>query len=300
VTRACSSAEEIALLVDGELTENRAAAVRDHLQECPVCRHEVEAVRALVRDVVAPVAPRPGALDRLVARFEETPRAVGTPGRLRALPWARIGAALAAAAAVVVAIGLHGRGSDGARTMIARDVASAPSSPAREGTLTPRGVAAPPSIVRQAGITVYQGIGHLAPVRNGDVVDIYTAYSVGYRNLGVGDAAFAMVFAVDAAGGVHWIAPAWLDEHTDPASEPMPHAERETPPVNAVALDTPAPGIMRVVTMMTPAPLHVSEVERMLHGHRDVGFLRGSVPGAVIDETTVDVARNVPGTLEAR
>jgi hypothetical protein len=140
-------------------------------------------------------------------------------------------------------------------------------------------------------------------VRNGDVVDVYTAYSVAYRNLGAGGAAFAMTFAVDAAGEVHWIAPMWFDEHTDPASEPMPHAERESPPVTGTALDRPALGIMRVVTMMTPSPLHVSEVERMVHGRRGVDaldVLRRSLPGAVIDETTVEVAEYLPGTVILR
>jgi anti-sigma factor RsiW len=47
----CPDQTELALLVDGELTENRARAVRGHLSRCACCREEARAFEGLVGDL---------------------------------------------------------------------------------------------------------------------------------------------------------------------------------------------------------------------------------------------------------
>jgi hypothetical protein len=265
MTSACPIPAELVMLIDGELTENRAAAVRAHLEDCRACSDEAEALRGLVRDVARPVAPLPGAMERLVGRFDEAPQATH---RAR---WRGFGAVLGAAAVLVLALGMRARGR-----------------PELPGSFVARGGAASHSLERDVGVTVYRGSSRLEPLRPGDAVDPDTAYSLGYRNLGVGASAFATVFAQDARGELHWIAPVWLDPHENPSSEPLPHADHEVRPSGAVVLDRPASGDLRVFVVLTERPLRVSEVEDV-GGALDAAHLRARWPGSVVDETVVQV-----------
>jgi hypothetical protein len=230
-----------------------------------VCRREEGALRALVEDVSRPIEPLPGAVERLMGRLDEAPRA---PHRAR---WRGMGAAFAVAAVAALAVGL--------RTRTRADL---------PGTLMARGAPAAPSLEHDVGVTVYRGTTHLEVVRQGDEVAADSAYSIGYRNLGPGDSAFAAVFARDARGDVHWVAPMWLDPHADPASEPLAHAERETRATGAVVLDRPAPGEMHLFVFVTERPVRVSEVEGA-GGALDAQGLRRRWPGAAVEEITVHV-----------
>jgi hypothetical protein len=71
-----------------------------------------------------------------------------------------------------------------------------------------------------------------------------------------------MVFAVDAAGEVHWIYPAYLDPNTDPTSIELPPSRAEQRLPDQVELADPAAGPLRLITIVSPAPIHVSEIER--------------------------------------
>jgi hypothetical protein len=261
---ACLTPAELISLIDGELTENRAAAVRAHLDDCRACRSEADSLRGLVRDIAQPIAPLPGALERVMGSLDEAPRAS------RRARWQGVAAMLGAAAAVVLALGIRAHRPD------------------TQGTLTARGGPAAHTLERDVGATVYRGTTHLEPLRQGDDVDPETAYSLGGRNLGPAGSAFVMVFAQDARGDVHWIAPAWLDPHEDPASDSLPHAERESRPSGVVVLERPAAGDMRVFVVLSERPLHVSEVERV-GGVLDAAKIQARWPGAVVDTTVVHV-----------
>ena len=269
MTSGCSTMAELIQLIDGELTENRATTVRAHLQGCGTCRREADTLRALVEDVSRPIEPLPGAVERLMGRLDEAPR------EARRARWRGMGAAFAVAAVVALAVGV--------RTRTRADL---------PGTLAARGAPDAPSLERDVGVTVYRGTSHLDVLRPGDDVATDAAYSIGYRNVGPADSAFAAVFAQDARGDIHWIAPVWLDPHADPASESLAHAEREERATGAVVLDRPAPGDLRVFVVVTAQPLRVSEVEgagRAL----DVPGLRRRWPGAVVEEMTVHVGVSV-------
>jgi hypothetical protein len=270
MTSACCTPAELIMLIDGELTENRAAAVRAHLEDCRVCRGEADALRGLVQDIARPVAPLPGATERLMSRLDEAPRAE------RRRRWRGLGAVLGAAAMLGLALGVRVRG----RSEL-------------QGSLVARGAWASPSIERDVGVIVYRGSNRLEPLRQGDWVDADTAYSLGYRNLGAAASAFATVFAQDARGDVHWIAPAWLDPHEDPSSESLQHADREAPPAGAVILERPAPGDMHVFVLVTGRALRVSEVEAM-GGPIDPARLRARWPQAMVEETVVHVGGERP------
>jgi hypothetical protein len=269
---ACATTEELILLVDGELTENRATAVREHLATCPSCRREAEAVRAMLADVAQPIEPPPGAVERVLARLDETPAPVR---RARWRAW--ITASLAAAALLAFAVVPKLASTRGAS----------------RGELVARGAPSGHSLARDVGVTVYRAAGTLDALAAGEEVREGTAYAVGYRNLGEARSAYLMVFAQDAANEVHWVAPAWLDPAHDPASEPLAHADIDALPSQAVVLEHPARGPMRVFTVVTAAALRVSQVERLAaSGPLDASALRAAWPGAEVEQTVVLVGED--------
>lgn len=269
---ACATTEELILLIDGELTENRATAVREHLAGCASCRRETDAVRAMLADVAAPVDPSPGAVERLLARLDEAPAELP---RARWQAW--MVATLGAAAAIAF--------------VLAPKVASRWVAP--RGELVARGAPSTHSLARDVGVTVYRAGSSLDVLVAGEAVGAGTAYGVGYRNLGEPGSAHLMVFAQDAANDVHWIVPAWLEASQDPASEPLAHADVEALPSQAVVLEHPARGPMRVFTLVTAAPLRVSEVERLAAGGPlDAAALRSAWPGAEVEPIAVLVGED--------
>jgi hypothetical protein len=267
MTHGCPTTEDIVLLIDGELTENRAAWVRDHLSGCVACREEMASIQALVRDVAAPLEPRPGALERLLARLDEAP--VASPPRWKPVLAGVLGLAVAAAAVALVPA-----------TYLRRD------DPSR---FTARGGPVQASLARDVGVTVYRYGSRLEPLEGGGKVTAQTAYAVSFRNLRADGSAYLAVFAQDAAGEVHWIEPTWLDLAQDPASESLPHADQEAAPRTSVVLDHPAVGPMHVFALVTPGPAHVSEIEQLARSPVNAAALRARWPGAAVDETVVAV-----------
>jgi anti-sigma factor RsiW len=278
----CVTAEELALLLDGELTENRAGLVRDHLQGCARCRGEFAALEALVKEVAAPIEPRPDAVERLLARLDDVPPAA--PRRRWRTGIAGALAGLAAAAALAATL----------RTP--RPSGQDPTTGTSQ--VTARGGPAERSLARDVGVTLYRSAG--AGARDGrrfdaliagSEVDAETSYAVASVNLGASGSAYVMVFAQDARGDLHWVEPAWLDPAADPEGVLVPHTEREVPPSGATVLDHPAAGTLRVFVMVTPRPLRVSEIERLARSPLDASALRARWPDAVVDETEVRVGR---------
>ena len=275
----CPTPRELGLLFDRELTESRADAVREHLESCPACRRELEALRGLVADIAAPLEPGPAALERLLARVDEAPEPLRS-GR----SWG-LAAALVAAAAVAGAAAL---------------VPSIVSWRTHSAEWTPRGGPVVPSLHRDVGVTLYRLADHLEPLGPGDVVSVHTAYAVAARNLGAPGSAYVMVFAQDDARDLHWIEPAWTDPSADPAPSPLPRTERDTPPSAATVLDNPAAGPMKIFTLVTPRPVHVSSVEGLAKGVLHADALQAAWPDAEVDEVVVHVQPGSNGDGAAR
>jgi hypothetical protein len=76
--------------------------------------------------------------------------------------------------------------------------------------------------------------------------------------------AYLMVFALDQRGDVHWIHPAYLNEHDSPSSLSLePRATLRV--LDEVAEpENPAPGPLRVYALLGDAPLRVKDVEAKL------------------------------------
>lgn len=278
MSHACPTEDELIALLDGEATENRAAALRAHLAGCAQCQRAQAALEALTRALAAPVhrAPSPDAVAKIMRRIEvETPTGAPAKKAARRLPWAPLGAIAAAAAVAALWIGARAMNRD-------HDVFAA------------RGGAASASLQRDVGVFIHRAGERLEPLAAAEVVTKDTAYAVSYVNLSPAGSAFLMVFAVDAAGEVHWIQPAYLDAADDPGAVALEHAEVDEPLPEAAVFDAPAPGPLRLVSMVCPRPLRVSQIEALAPSALDLASLHARFPGAVIQELTVSLNLSSP------
>jgi hypothetical protein len=186
----------------------------------------------LVRDLCAPVAsPIATLVARVMARLDDPP----TRPRW---PYLALAAAAVAAATLWFVVP---RASDFA----ARGT--------REHELT-----------RLVGITLFALDGELRPLAAGSRVTADTAYVAAYRNAGRAPA-YALVFALDAAGDLHWLYPAFTDATADPPAIALAPTPVPALLADAVVLEQPAPGPLVLVAIVTSAPLRVSDIERMPH-----------------------------------
>jgi hypothetical protein len=246
MSRGCATEDDLIALLDGEVTENRAAALRAHLGRCSVCREEwasLERLQGLLR-APSPGVPLAGAAERIVARIQAEPVARSSssgPGRRR---W--VGATAAVAAAVA------------ALALLAPRLDHRPAE-----RLAARGGGADRSLRRDVGVTLLRADARVSALHPGDAVQPDTAYAVAYTNLGPDGSAFLMVFAVDAAHAIHWIVPPYLDPSVDPPSAPLGHADGDTLLPGAIVLEDPATGPLRIVTLVSGEPQRVSAIEQL-------------------------------------
>jgi len=108
--RLCS--DELTAYLDGELSGAAAERVRRHLEECPPCQDELQALQgaaAFVESHARKVEPVPEIWNNLRARIAAMPPPAGRPGFFQFLVvnrWAAMAATLASTA--VLALGLWG------------------------------------------------------------------------------------------------------------------------------------------------------------------------------------------------
>jgi hypothetical protein len=280
MTGRCPHADEFLLLRDGELSENRARAVREHVADCPACRSEADKVDQIARAVAAPVAG--AAVDRSVERLLERLDDRDVPD----------------------SVGLQGRSRSGRRLVLAGTVAFAATAAAfvlfpyrspstREGVFEARGggsTAPAMRLRRDVGLTLYKLVGDTpVPLVAGAAVFQDDKLVASVRNIHRGPAVYLLLFAVDAAHAVHWLYPAFEAAGDDPPSATIPYRERETLMATSVVLDTPRPGPLRVVALWTEAPLHVSVIESLPATQLDVPALQGLWPEASVMECPLTV-----------
>jgi hypothetical protein len=262
----CPNPDELACLLDGELSENRAAAARTHLASCAHCTRELAVQRRILDDLAAPADHIEA--DRLVASV--VARLVPhTARRSRAPLFAGLVAATAAAL-VLVFVGVR---------------------PARhEGTFTPRGGSG--GLAREVGVVLHRLAPQAIELTRGEHVRGDTRYLATYRNIGT--TVHLLAFAVDAQGTVHWLYPAYLDARTDPQALALPPVAHETALPETVVLDHPAPGPLRLLTIVSANPRSVSMIERLSPAELELPALVSRFPDDVVRELVVDVDAEAP------
>jgi hypothetical protein len=247
--------EVLIRLLDGDLRENEGAALRAHLPACADCAKRFDELQQLIGTLAQPVSGiDPEAEAVIVLRKIRVAEAAAPAPRFRTWLWGSSGL-LAAAAALILFVR-------------ARPIESTDQ-------FTARGGARQPEIARKVGVDLdVTLVDHSARIRGV------------FHNL-LPRPAHALVFAVDARDQVHWIYPGYTDEKTDPASVILPANTSQAAFPDGALLDAPAAGRLRIVTLVSPAPLHVSNVERLDAAARTAAALRDRFPSSDVREQSV-------------
>jgi hypothetical protein len=272
LTGQCPATEEWTRKLDGEVTANRAAAMDDHASSCKPCSATVDELEQLVGDIAHPVtADGEAVVDRVMRAIDGG--AEVTPIR-RPMRWLYpVAGALAAAAVLTVFVTTRSSGT----------------SQTDRGTFQARGGGddATP-LQRNVGLVVSAGGIALG---EGQTVSAAAKYTAAYNNLMDDEAVYAMVFAVDSARDVHWLYPAFIDPATDPAGIRLERVQVETAFDDGAILDEPATGPMRVFTLFSTSPVHVSLIEELAPETLHVDALRERFGDMRIEQVEVTVAR---------
>jgi hypothetical protein len=264
-------------LADGDITEDRARAMRSHLAQCSGCGATWSAVQRLVDDLAGPVpagagGPTPAEHARHVLRRIDSGDAVEPPRRrLARAGW--YGYVAAAAACLVLVAG-------GVR-------AAAMFRGGRGEEFAARSVRAGTALQREVGVTVYTA-EPITPIPASGAIAATTRLVAGYRNAGP-RTAYLLLFAVDSAREVHWLYPAYEQAGTDPISAGIPPTSSEALLPSTVVLGGPAAGPMAFVSIVTREPLQVSAIELLPARAREPAALRTRWPDAAIAEQWVTV-----------
>jgi hypothetical protein len=272
VNRSCPESEELVTLLDGELTENRAADLRDHLAVCHACAGELDRQRRLVSRVAAPVPglPSPGAVERIMRRLDCSEAPPRRPRSIHVLP--ALGAL--GVAAVVLAL-----------------VVVLPRGVMDRGAFAARGATV--DWTRKVGVELWALEGDLRKLTAGTTLAPGTALVASYRNVDAAPA-YLLAFALDASGEAHWLYPAFVSARSDPEAVRLDASVTQRAFPESVVLEDLPPGPLRFVFVVSREPLHVSSIEGMAPSERDPEALRARWPHARIDELSARVAPSSP------
>lgn len=267
--RPCPTEAELLGFVDSDLTPEALNRVASHLASCTVCDRQVVALKELVSDLAAPLPQ-----DSLVIS-EHVTAVMGrldAPAAPQSRPhWALWGGALAAAAALVLVFRFT-------------------AGEAPPGEFTARGGTLEPSLSRDIGVQLYAHETSFKPLSPGSRVSPQTRFTAGLRNL-TDRAAYLLLFAVDSAGVVHWIAPQFTDPHSDPEAEHLAPAPDERLLSTAVVFEDLASGPLRVVALITTDRARVSEIEKLSPADLSGERLISRFPRAELRQIQLEVSR---------
>lgn len=270
----CPGHDELIQYRERELGERRAGEVRGHLAGCAACSEQLAALARLIADLRAPLSPATLAAPHAVARVM---RRLDAPVRTARRTWPQLGLAITAAViAIVVAI----RPARDPGTFTARGGA---------GALAPDHVTAE-AIARAVSTTLFAVSARAEPLAAGARVSPSTAFVLGYRELSRAVPLFALVFAVDVQGEVHWLYPAFAAATDDPPAAPLPPSDTTQLMTETVVFDGVPPGPLRVIVLVSAERLHVSAIEH-LHGDALAATaLQRRFPSAAITELPLEVS----------
>lgn len=297
MTRAqCPNPAALLAFVDETLSPEQASRIAAHLPTCTACCDQVNTLRSLIADVAAPLEEAE-AFDvhahvaSVMERLDEAP--AQTP---RVLPrlWFGVGAALAAAAALA----LWMRDPEQIVPNIAIATGPAPSSvaalspgiPVHTGEWAARGGASRASLARDVGVQLYVDAPPLTALESGKRITAGARLTAGLRNVSSTNA-YLLLFAVDAQGELHWVAPLFTVAGSDPQSTPIPPGPKERLLGSAVVFEDLPPGALTVVTLLSTAPERVSRIESLAASERTPERLKAHFPEAHVQALSLTVTR---------
>ncbi len=240
----CPTEAELLSFVDADAPPEQLARIEKHLELCSACAKQVMALSTLAQDVGAPLEPIPlDVAEHLAGVMKRLDTPVGSPRWSRWLGW---GGGLAVAAVAVLSFSKLSR-------PLEREVAD---------ELAARGGLPVASLSRNVGVQLYAQQGTLVALGSGGRIARHTPLTAGLRNVGR-EPAYMLLFAVDSRHAVHWLAPEYTTEGTNPASAAITSSASEQLLPSVAVFDDLAPGPLRVVAVLSRAPLHVADVESL-------------------------------------
>lgn len=270
-TKPCPTETELLAFADADLSPEQLERVERHLEVCSSCARQVVTLSRLIEDIAAPVAPAEPDIGEHVAavmkRLDEPVKAQPA----RALAWGAVTVAVLAAAAALLFV--RGRSGD----------------ELERGQLAARGGLSEPALSRDVGVQLYTQAPELRALTAGAKLDAKSSLTAGLRNTGR-TSVYLLLFAVDAQGAVHWVAP----EFTVPGSNPRavslaPQAEEQLLPTAAV-FDDLAPGPLRVIALLSAEPSYVADVEALTPVQLSSHGLTARFPRAEVRELALEVS----------
>lgn len=263
-------------LLDGELTENEAAFAREHARSCGSCSERMRVQQGIFHALRAPVPQTRDArvlVDELMSRVVRED-AVARRSLDRKASWWSRGGVVAACVAVAAGVAFFFGKPRASSEFTARGGALSLDA----GSFTESR-----ALSREVGVRVVYADGAELREVNGAMVPVDAGYAAVVRNAG-NDTAYALVFALDAASVVHWIAPMYVDPSSDPASTTIAPRTEESVHKPIVAFDRPASGRLRFFAVISRRPKHVSDVERREAPDLEVDRLRGRLGDVIVEE----------------
>jgi predicted anti-sigma-YlaC factor YlaD len=265
----CPSEDELVRFIDADLSPEDSSRVSEHLGRCQSCGRQVRELRLLVEDLSATHTVE---LD-VYAHVKDVMRRLERPSAREKRPAVMV--RIAAIAAIAASAGL-----------VAHVVGQRHGS--TSGTWQARGSSSGESLSRDVGLQVYVLKESLQPLRPGDTIAPDAALTAGLRNLGH-STAHVLLFAVDSRNAVHWITPKYTRSDENPAATELTKTSRERRLPTSVVFEDVAPGPMRIVTIVSPSPMRVSQVEGLPESELAHGNLAQRFANAEVREIIVQV-----------
>jgi len=156
------------------------------------------------------------------------------------------------------------------------------------GALAPDHVTAE-AIARSVGTSLFTVSPRAEPLASGARVSPSTPLVLGYRQLSRTVPLFALVFAVDARGEVHWLYPAFTAAADDPLAIALSPSDATRLMAETVVLDDLPAGLLRVIALVSANRLHVSSIERLRGDELTATALQRRFPSAAITEHLLEV-----------
>lgn len=273
----CPTEDELSRFVDADLTPEDAGRVTEHLGQCQACREQVKELRLLVEDI----GPAPVHDFDVAAHVRDVMRRVEQPRPQQKRP--RVMVRIVAVSALAASVGLITHG------VFSRHVTL-------PGTWQARGSSGGESLSRDVGVQVYTLTPSLQPLLAGDTIAPSAALTAGLRNLGH-VTAHILLFTIDSRNSVHWILPKYTRADENPVAMELNQCSHEYMLPTAVTFDDMAPGPMRVVTLVSPRPVRVSQVESLTEAALASASLANHFAGAEVREIVVQVRETDQGKM---
>lgn len=265
----CPLEAELVRFVDADLAPESSDRISEHLGQCPTCSQQVRELRLLFEDLGAPRAIE---LD-VAAHVKDVMRGLDRPAAQEKRP--RAMARVAAVTAMAASVGL-----------VIHFVGSRHGSPS--GTWQARGSLNGESLSRDVGVQVYTLTKLPQPLRPGDSIAPDVALTAGLRNLGHATA-YVLLFTIDSRNAIHWIAPKYTRADENPSGTELTRTPEERVLPTSVVFDDMAEGPLRVVIIVSPVPIRVSQVESLAGSAISGGNLAHHFAGAEVREIAVQV-----------